>query len=536
VPAAITALPRAASVLTRAGLIRPERPDRLLRAGLAMRRWGLTPAAGYAAAAARFPDATGLIDERGELTFAEIHGRSNALAHALLQRGIGEGSLVGMLCRNHRWFVEASVALAKAGADVIYLNPGSAGPQLAEIIEREGVTGLIYDQELGPPDLELRDGQLLAWHDGAAPDDSLEALIADRPRIPPPSPRRESKVVMLTSGTTGTPKGARPGQPKSLMPAVAMLARIPLRARETTLVAPPLFHAWGFGLFRLGQVLSSTQVIHRRFNPEAALAAIERHRVTAIVAVPAMLQRLLELPADVRSGYELSSLRVVMVGSAPLSAELVTRFMDVFGDVLYNFYGSTEFAWATIATPDELRAAPGTAGRPPLGTAIRILDESGHEMPPGEIGRVYVGNEMLFEGYTSSDENREIVDGMMRTGDVGRIDDNGLLFLEGRDDEMIISGGENVYPQEVEQTISGHPHVAEAAVIGVEDERFGQRLRAFVVPSEGSSVSRDEIRSYVKAKLADYKAPRDVVFVGELPRTVTGKLIRHNLDQLEDAS
>jgi fatty-acyl-CoA synthase len=531
VPAAITGLPRAAGVLARAGLIRPERPDRLLRAGLAMRRWGLTPAAGYAAAAARFPDATGLIDERGELTFAEIHGRSNALAHALLERRVGNGSLMGMLCRNHRWFVEASVGLAKAGADVIYLNPGSAGPQLVEIIEREGVTGLVYDQEFAPPHLELRDGQLVAWHDGAAPDDSLEALIAGRPRTLPPRPRRESKVVMLTSGTTGTPKGARPGQPKSLMPAVAMLARIPLRARQTMLVAPPLFHAWGFGLFRLGQVLSSTQVIHRRFNPEAALVAIERHCITAVVAVPAMLQRLLELPADVRSRYDLSSLRVVMVGSAPLPAELATRFMDAFGDVLYNFYGSTEFAWAAIATPDELRAAPGTAGRPPLGTAIRILDESGHQMPAGEVGRVYVGNEMLFEGYTTSGESREIVDGLMRTGDVGRIDENGLLFLEGRDDEMIISGGENVYPQEVEETISAHPHVAEAAVIGVEDDRFGQRLRAYVVPSQGRTLSEEDIRRHVKANLADYKAPRDVLFIDELPRTATGKVIRRDLDR-----
>ena len=203
-PAAITGLPRAAGILARAGLIRPERPDRLLRAGLAMRRWGLTPAAGYAAAAARFPDVTGLIDERGELSFLDIHRRSNALAHALLERGVGEGSLVGMLCRNHRWFVEASVALAKAGADVIYLNPGSAGPQLAEIIEREGVTGVIHDQEFAPPDLKLRDGKLVAWPDGAAPDDSLEALIAGRPRTPPARPRRESKVVMLTSGTAGT--------------------------------------------------------------------------------------------------------------------------------------------------------------------------------------------------------------------------------------------------------------------------------------------------------------------------------------------
>jgi acyl-CoA synthetase (AMP-forming)/AMP-acid ligase II len=341
---------------------------------------------------------------------------------------------------------------------------------------------------------------------------------------------------MLTSGSTGTPKGTRPAQPRSLMPAVAMLLRIPLRAREATMIAVPLFHAWGFGMFRLGHVLSSTQVLRRGFDAEAMLAMVERHRVTAMVTVPAILQRLSELSAKTRRGYDISSLRVVMVGSAPLSAELALRFMDQFGDVLYNFYGSTEFAWATIATPRELRGAPGTAGRPPRGTVVRILNEAGEPLPAGEVGHVFVGNEMLFEGYTSGDQDPELSEGLMRTGDLGCLDEDGLLFLEGRDDEMIISGGENVYPQEVAQQIITHPQVLDAAVVGVEDERFGQRLKAIVVARPGASLDADEVRAHVKANLANYKVPRDVVFTDALPRGATGKLLRNELEGIAPSS
>jgi fatty-acyl-CoA synthase len=204
--------------------------------------------------------------------------------------------------------------------------------------------------------------------------------------------------------------------------------------------------------------------------------------------------------------------------------------MDTFGDVLYNLYGSTEVAWATIATPEDLRAAPGTAGRPPLGTVVRLLDSKGHEVGPGEGGRIFVANEMMFDGYTGGG-GKEIVRGLMSTGDVGHFDENGRLFVDGRDDEMIVSGGENVFPREVEDLLADHAEIEEAAVVGVSDQQFGQRLRAFVVLRAGAELSEEIVQGYVKANLARYKVPREVVFLAELPRNATGKVLKRVLDE-----
>jgi fatty-acyl-CoA synthase len=241
-----------------------------------------------------------------------------------------------------------------------------------------------------------------------------------------------------------------------------------------------------------------------------------------------MLQRMLELPDDVLARYDLSALRVIAASGSALPGELAVRVMDRFGDVLYNLYGSTEVAWATIATPADLRAAPGTAGRPPRGTAVRIVDDAGREVPQGATGRIFVGNEMVFEGYTGGG-GKEVVDGLLATGDVGHLDAAGRLFVDGRDDEMIVSGGENVFPREVEDVLADHPAVQEVAVVGVPDQRFGQRLAAFVVPADGHEPDADALKAHVKRTLAGYKVPRDVVFLAELPRNATGKVLKREL-------
>jgi acyl-CoA synthetase (AMP-forming)/AMP-acid ligase II len=246
------------------------------------------------------------------------------------------------------------------------------------------------------------------------------------------------------------------------------------------------------------------------------------------------MQRILELPEETRRRYDVSSLAAVAASGSALPGDLATEWMDEFGDTLYNLYGSTEVAWATIATPEDMRAAPGTAGRPPRGTVIRLYDERGAVLPPGETGRIFVGNEMLFEGYTGGG-NKDVIDGLMATGDVGRIDEAGRLFVEGRDDEMIVSGGENVFPKEVEDLLSRHTAVAEAAAIGVDDKEFGQRLRAFVVLEKGKKASEDELKDYIKKNLARYKVPRDVVFLDELPRNATGKVVKRELKEQEVA-
>ncbi|HEU0250610.1 MAG TPA: AMP-binding protein, partial [Solirubrobacteraceae bacterium] len=285
---------------------------------------------------------------------------------------------------------------------------------------------------------------------------------------------------------------------------------------------------WGFAHFTLALPLSSTLVLRRRFDPEDTLRAVAQHRATALAVVPVMLQRMLELPAETIARYDVSCLKIIALSGSALPGELAIRAMDTFGDVLYNLYGSTEVAWATIATPADLRAAPGTAGKPPMGTVVKLLDEQGHEVPRGENGRIFVANEMVFEGYTGGG-GKEIISGLMSTGDVGRMDSAGRLFVDGRDDEMIVSGGENVFPREVEDLLADHEGIEEAAVIGVEDEEFGQRLKAFVVTRNGATLDAAAVQDYVKHNLARYKVPRDVVFLDQLPRNATGKVLKREL-------
>jgi acyl-CoA synthetase (AMP-forming)/AMP-acid ligase II len=521
-----------ARTLAQAGILRPTRPDKALRIANALRRWGPTPAAGYTAATIRDPGATAIVDELGTLTFDEVHRRTNALAHALADAGVKEGDGVAIMCRNHRGFVDATVACSKLGAHALYLNTAFAGPQITDVVRREKPIALIYDDEFEglTHDAGERRKRFIAWHEaGEKPKDPvLEDLIeaGDPEDVVPPA--EKGRVVILTSGTTGTPKGAQRKQPESLDPAAALFSKIPLKAGERTMIAAPMFHSWGFAHFTLGMGLGSTLVLRRKFDPEDTLSATAQHECTALVVVPVMLQRILELAPETIDKYDLSALRVIAASGSALPGELAVKVMDRFGDVLYNLYGSTEVAWATIATPEDLRAAPGTAGRPPRGTIVKLVDEEGDEVRQGETGRIFVGNEMAFDGYTGGG-GKQSLGGLLSSGDVGHFDSGGRLFIDGRDDEMIVSGGENVFPREVEDLLADHDAVDEVAVIGVADEQFGQRLKAFVVVTRGARVDPDELKDHVKANLARYKVPREIEFLDELPRNATGKVLKREL-------
>jgi acyl-CoA synthetase (AMP-forming)/AMP-acid ligase II len=526
--------------LVESGLLAPTTPGRLLKAGSALRRFGATPAAAIAAAAARSPDGRALIDERGQLTFAELHLRTNALAHALSDRGLGEDDNVALLCRNHRGFVDATLACSKLGANILYLNTGFAGPQLAEVVKREQAAGVIFDDEFA--DLVgaagADDRRFIAWSGDADRDlelPTLEDLIAVGDDSDVVAPAEPGRATILTSGTTGTPKGASRGAPTGLDPVGALLSKIPLRARGVTLDASPLFHSWGYAHFLLAMALSSTLVLRRHFDPLHTLEDIERHRVDTLVLVPVMLQRILGLGADELRRHDTSSLRVVALSGSAVSAQLATAALDAFGDVIYNLYGSTEVAWATIATPEDLHLAPGTAGKPPRGTIVKLFDDEDREVRPGETGRIFVGNGLLFEGYTGGGSKGKL-NGLMATGDVGHFDQDGRLFIDGRSDDMIVSGGENVFPAEIEDALTSHVQIEDAAVIGVDDEDFGQRLKAFVVPREGVKLTEAEVQDHVKRTLARYKVPREVEFVDELPRNTTGKVLKRELARRRQAT
>jgi acyl-CoA synthetase (AMP-forming)/AMP-acid ligase II len=523
-------------VFSEVGLIRPMRPDKLARVAERYVRWGASPALGSAANAITHPDGTAIIDEAGALTWEETHRRSNALARALGDEGVGHEDGVAIMCRNHRYFVEATMACAKLGAVALYLNTAFAGPQLADVMEREDPAAVIYDQEftdlLSGPSEGIR--KFVAWEEQEGTDETtLEDLISGADRDddlkPPPD---HGRYIILTSGTTGTPKGAQRGQPEGLSSLAALFSKIPRRTEETVMIAAPLFHSWGFLHFILSLPTAATMVLRPKFDPEETLQATAEHRARVLAVVPVMMQRILALPEEVKRRYDLSSLEVTAASGSALPGELATQWMDEFGDNLYNLYGSTEVSWASIATPEDMRAAPGTAGRPPRGTVIRIVDEDDNDVEPGDTGRIFVGNQLAFEGYTGGGDKEHLGD-LLSSGDVGHFDEDGRLFVDGRDDEMIVSGGENVFPREVEDLLADHEAVAEAAAIGVDDEKFGQRLRAFVVKEGNAEVSEDDLKSHVKSNLASYKVPREVVFVDELPRNATGKVLKRELAEHE---
>ncbi|MGE5408532.1 MAG: AMP-binding protein [Syntrophothermus sp.] len=520
-------------VLRDAGIIGPMRPDKALRAASAFLRWGASPATGVTTAAIHHPHEIAVIDERGSLTWERLHRRSNALASALRDRyGVEAGDGVGIMCRNHRGFMEATLASAKLGASALYLNTMFAGPQLADVTRREGPRVLIHDDEF----TRLLDGvdpsvaRLVAWTGGEPPAGAttVEALIREGDESDRKPPSEKPRFIVLTSGTTGTPKGAQRTSPDGLLTIVSLIDKIPYRSGETMMIASPLFHSWGLFHFIIGLPTASTMVLRRRFDPEDTLRAVQRSRARVLAVVPVMIQRIMQLPAEVLDRYDLSSLRITAVSGSVLPGELALAWMDRFGDNVYNLYGSTEVSYVTVATPEDLRAAPGTAGRPPRGTQLRLLDEEGREVPQGSVGRIFAGNGMSFEGYTGGG-GKESIDGLLSTGDVGHLDADGRLFVDGRDDEMIVSGGENVFPREVEDLLADLDGVLEAAVIGVDDEHFGQRLKAYVVLRDGAELSAEELTTHVKANLAGYKAPREVEFLPELPRNATGKVLKREL-------
>jgi fatty-acyl-CoA synthase len=441
------------------------------------------------------------------------------------------------MCRNHRGFIEATLAISKLGANGLFMNTAFSGPQLADVIECEEPQALVYDEEFSEllsnaseAGKEIGLSRYVAWSEEKEhhEDTTLADLIESHGDENLDPPDESSRFVILTSGTTGTPKGAQRSQPDTLSPLAALFSKIPLHARERTMIAAPLFHSWGFAHFVLGLALNSTYVLRRKFDPEETLKVTKESGATALVVVPVMMQRIMELPEETLKKYDLPNLRVTAASGSALPGELATRWMGTFGDNVYNLYGSTEVAWATIATPQDLREAPGTAGKPPRGTVVRIVDEDGKDVEAGKTGRVFVGNEMAFEGYTGGGGKDEL-GGLLSSGDVGHFDDEGRLFIDGRDDEMIVSGGENVFPREVEDLLADHDRIKEVAVIGVDDEQFGQRLKAFVVPDDDADLSEDEIKQYVKSNLARYKVPREVEFLDSLPRNATGKVLKREL-------
>ena len=486
----------------------------------------------------KFPSLPAVVDERGTLTYRQVDDMSTALARGLKSLSVDEASVVGLLCRDHRGLIIAMAACGKLGARLVLMNTGFAKPQFAQVCDREGVKVVLHDSEF----LSLLDAlpaalpRVLTWVDEGTdlPDDvpTIDGIIAANGTEPLRAPTKIGGIVVLTSGTTGLPKGA-PRAKVSPLATAELVDRVPFPRRGTMVIVSPIFHGTGLATYLVGATLGNKIVTTRRFRPADTLRLIADHKADMLVAVPTMLHRIVELAPDVIAAYDTSSLKTIAIAGSALTPELSNRVQDTFGDVLYNIYASTECGFATIATPDELRLAPGTAGRSPVVSEVVLFDEHGGRVRgANKRGRIFVRSGARFEGYTDG-RHKQIIDGYMSSGDMGHFDENGLLFVDGRDDDMIVSGGENVFPQEVENLLVERADVFDAAVVGVDDSDFGKRLRAFVVSQPGAAQDAEEIKLYVKNNLARYKVPRDVVFIDELPRNATGKLLRRVLTEMD---
>ncbi|MGH3449679.1 MAG: AMP-binding protein [Haloechinothrix sp.] len=519
-------LARTACAITGAGLLSDLRPWHLAPALRAYRAGGASMATVVGLAAVHAPDRVAVIDERGELTYRELARRTTAIAAQWHARyGIGPGSTVGVLCRNHRGPIEALVAAARLGANVVLLNTEFSRTQVDQVFAHSPPDLVVLDEEF----LELAGSVpvVVAWEDGRSVVESTLDRLAECRGTEPPASRKPGQITILTSGTTGAPKGA-PRAPSVLAvmsPAATILSRSGIRAGDPVLIAPPLFHGFGLAFFALAAFLRSPMVLMRKFDTAEAIRRIEQHRVRCLVAVPVMLQRML---AAQDPASDLSSLRCVLSGAAPLPPALATEVLDRWGDVLFNGYGASEIGIATVATPADLRQAPNTVGRRAFGVPVEVLDDRGARVPCGEIGTVHVGGRLVFGGYTGGG-GKDVVDGMMSTGDRGHFDEVGRLYIDGRVDDMIVSGGENVYPQEVENVLARHAGVTDVVVVGAPDEEFGQRLVAYLVAGQGPRPSSDDLKQHVRANLARYKVPREFLFLEELPRNPAGKVVRRKL-------
>jgi fatty-acyl-CoA synthase len=543
-----------ARALRSAGSVELVRPAQLVEFLRGVANVPLGPHVAVMYQAAAHPDREALIEyaEAGvrRMTWSELAATTNRLANALHARGAGGGSRVALMLPNGGECLIAQQALGLLGATAVQIGYRLKAGEVAHILAnaepdvtlvhadylatmtdaraqagRSGPMIVVGEpRDAGAPAAARTGPEVAAWD---------RALAAASPHAPPRVRGGDGGgVIVYTSGTTGKSKGAHRNLRTTGLESVAdMVLQVGLRGDDRHLVVCPLYHSMApaFAAILLG--LGATIVLMNHFDPAGALDIIARERVTCSLVVPTMLVRITSLPADVLAGRDTSSLRWVMSGGAPLSTETARRFMDRFGPILWNFYGSTETAMVTLAGPGDHLTRPGTIGRALRGNEIRLLDETGRAVAPGEIGELYARNSMLITGYHRNAEATAASqrDGLFSVGDLARRDADGYYYLESRKHDMVISGGINIYPREIEDHLHAHPAILDAAVVGVPDPEWGETLHAFVVVRDGHALSEQEVIDHCRTGLADYKRPRKITFVRELPRNPTGKVLKREL-------
>jgi fatty-acyl-CoA synthase len=534
----------AAKVLSRTGVLGALSPRGMVAFARQARGAKIGPHLALMLHAKNKPEKIALVHGANRLTYGEFDGEINKLAHALLECGVEPGDRVAVMLPNCAEYIIAQNALPRIGAYAVQIGYRLKAKEIAYILQNAEPAALIYhvdysdaiDGALRAADLETE--RIVV---GAPPaDDTLrgtrfEDALADHRGGEAPAVRRRGEaggVIVYTSGTTGNPKGANRSWRQTGLEAVGdFIRRVDMNHDDRHLCVCPLYHSAAPAFVGIIYSLGGTVVVMDHFDPEAVLAVIQNERITCMFMVPTMLRRLADLPMSVRARYDFSSLRWVMSGAAPLPTETARRFQEAFGRILWNFYGATETGLVTLAGPDDHTSRPGTIGRLLRGNQIRVLDDDGNELAPGEVGELWARNSMLVTGYhrDQAATDQSMRDGFFSVGDLARIDAEGYLYLASRKTDMVISGGVNIYPREIEDHLCSHPDVVEAAVIGVPNDEWGESLKAFVVVRTGAALTAEDVVTFCRASLADYKAPRQVEFLEELPHNPTGKVLKREL-------
>ena len=540
-----------ASVLRASKVVQPIRPASLVQFVRGARQTKPGPHLAVMFHAAAHPDKEAIVEygEHGvrRFTWGELDATINRLAHALVARGVRGGSRIALMLPNGSEYLIAQQALARLGATAVQIGYRLKAGEIAYILDNAQPTATIVHHAYVAAMLEAREqargkGGPMIVVGGAVTAGSTEleewdrALAAAPPDMPPRVTGGDGGgVIVYTSGTIGKPKGANRAWRKTGFESVAdMILQVGMRADDRHLVTCPLYHSAAPAFVAIMMSLGATIVLQNHFDPEAALDIIQKERVTCSLMVPTMLIRMTNLPAETLAKYDTSSLRWVMSAAAPLTTDAARRFMQQFGPVLWNFYGATETGLVTLAGPHDHVSRPGTIGKRLRGNDIRLLDDAGKDVGAGEVGELYARNSTLISGYHGNDEATRSSqrDGFFSVGDVGRIDADGYYYLESRKTDMVISGGVNIYPREIEDHLSTHPAILEAAVIGVPDPEWGETLRAFIVLRNEQQLSETDVINFCREHLADYKRPRKVTFLAEMPRNPTGKILKRELREM----
>ena len=539
-----------ASVLRASKVVQPIRPTSFAQFIKGARQTKPGPHLALMFHAAAHPDKEAIVEygEHGvrRLSWGELDATINRLAHALVARGVRGGSRIALMLPNGSEYLIAQQALARLGATAVQIGYRLKAGEIAYILENSEPTATIVYHEYVGAMLEARKQAgrggsiIVVGGDVVAGSPEMEdwdrALAAASPEMPPRVQGGDGGgVIVYTSGTTGKPKGANRAWRKTGFESVAdMILQVGMNANDRHLVTCPLYHSAAPAFVAIMMSLGATIVLQNHFEPEAALGIIEKERVTCSLMVPTMLIRMSNLPPETLKKYDTSSLRWIMSAAAPLTTEAARRFMNQFGPILWNFYGATETGLVTLAGPHDHVSRPGTIGKKLRGNDIRLLDDTGKDVPLGDVGELYARNPTLISGYHGNEDATKSSqrDGFFSVGDCGRIDGEGYYYLESRKSDMVISGGVNIYPREIEDHLSTHPAILEAAVIGVPDPEWGETLRAFIVLRNGQQLSETDVINFCREHLADYKRPRKVTFLAEMPRNPTGKILKRELREL----